>query len=251
MLSVSSGCMQFFWMRPCLHHASLACSHPPRHTSAVLLPAISTQTMPARRAPPGAQPRPALHLPAQRCSEHNPHPSPHPRSEVAAGKYDLNYIGLDGSIGCMVNGAGLAMATMDIIKLRGGSPANFLDVGGNASEDQVGHHARTSRPPPPTPHPHRPTPLPHSPPCALQVVAAFKILTSDPQVSPGAPDCADLHPSGFPVQPVSEQAWQAGRQAAGRLPGRRTPGAGAEDAAARHRSAPCAAAEARVPCPKP
>ena len=59
-------------------------------------------------------------------------------SEVAAGKYDLNYIGLDGSIGCMVNGAGLAMATMDIIKLRGGAPANFLDVGGNASEDQVG-----------------------------------------------------------------------------------------------------------------
>ena len=70
--------------------------------------------------------------------------------EVAAAKYDLNYIGLDGSIGCMVNGAGLAMATMDIIKTHGGSPANFLDVGGNASEDQV--------------------------------VAAFKILTEDPQV---------------------------------------------------------------------
>ena len=70
--------------------------------------------------------------------------------EVAAAAYDLNYIGLDGSIGCMVNGAGLAMATMDIIKTRGGSPANFLDVGGNASEDQV--------------------------------VAAFKILTEDPQV---------------------------------------------------------------------
>lgn len=70
--------------------------------------------------------------------------------EVAAAKYDLNYIGLDGSIGCMVNGAGLAMATMDIIQLHGGAPANFLDVGGNASEDQV--------------------------------VAAFKILTSDPQV---------------------------------------------------------------------
>jgi len=70
--------------------------------------------------------------------------------EVAAEKYDLNYIGLDGSIGCMVNGAGLAMATMDIIKTHGGSPANFLDVGGNASEDQV--------------------------------VAAFKILTEDPQV---------------------------------------------------------------------
>lgn len=70
--------------------------------------------------------------------------------EVAAGKYDLNYIGLDGSIGCMVNGAGLAMATMDIIKLHGGSPANFLDVGGNASEGQV--------------------------------IEAFKILTSDKQV---------------------------------------------------------------------
>ena len=58
--------------------------------------------------------------------------------EVAASKYDLNYIGLDGNIGCMVNGAGLAMATMDIIKLHGGSPANFLDVGGSASEQQVG-----------------------------------------------------------------------------------------------------------------
>ena len=57
--------------------------------------------------------------------------------EVAAGKFDLNYIGLDGEIGCMVNGAGLAMATMDIIKLHGGTPANFLDVGGNASEDQA------------------------------------------------------------------------------------------------------------------
>ena len=60
-----------------------------------------------------------------------------PRSEVAASKFDLNYIGLDGQIGCMVNGAGLAMATMDIIKLHGGTPANFLDVGGNASEEQV------------------------------------------------------------------------------------------------------------------
>lgn len=70
--------------------------------------------------------------------------------EVAAAEYDLNYIGLDGNIGCMVNGAGLAMATMDIIKLHGGAPANFLDVGGNASEQQV--------------------------------VEAFKILTSDKQV---------------------------------------------------------------------
>lgn len=57
--------------------------------------------------------------------------------EVAAHKFDLNYIGLDGNIGCMVNGAGLAMATMDIIKLHGGAPANFLDVGGSASEKQV------------------------------------------------------------------------------------------------------------------
>lgn len=57
--------------------------------------------------------------------------------EVNASKYDLNYIGLDGSIGCMVNGAGLAMSTMDIIGLKGGSPANFLDVGGGATEEQV------------------------------------------------------------------------------------------------------------------
>lgn len=70
--------------------------------------------------------------------------------EVSAAEADLNYIGLDGEIGCMVNGAGLAMATMDIIKLHGGTPANFLDVGGNASEGQV--------------------------------VEAFKILTSDEKV---------------------------------------------------------------------
>jgi succinyl-CoA synthetase beta subunit len=69
---------------------------------------------------------------------------------VAASKFGLNYIGLDGNIGCMVNGAGLAMATMDIIKLTGGAPANFLDVGGNASEKQV--------------------------------IEAFKILTEDKQV---------------------------------------------------------------------
>jgi len=69
---------------------------------------------------------------------------------VAAEKYDLNYIGLDGNIGCLVNGTGLAMATMDIIKLCGGAPANFLDVGGSATEEQV--------------------------------VEAFKILTSDKQV---------------------------------------------------------------------
>lgn len=57
--------------------------------------------------------------------------------EVEASKHDLNYIALDGSIGCMVNGAGLAMATMDIIKLKGGSPANFLDVGGTVTADRV------------------------------------------------------------------------------------------------------------------
>jgi len=70
--------------------------------------------------------------------------------EVAAAKYNLNYVGLDGTIGCMVNGAGLAMATMDIIKLHGGEPANFLDVGGGANEKQVEE--------------------------------AFKILTADPKV---------------------------------------------------------------------
>jgi succinyl-CoA synthetase beta subunit len=57
--------------------------------------------------------------------------------EIDASKHDLNYIKLDGNIGCMVNGAGLAMATMDIIKLAGGEPANFLDVGGGASQERV------------------------------------------------------------------------------------------------------------------
>merc|ERR1712192_55743 len=57
--------------------------------------------------------------------------------EVAAAKWDLNYVGLDGNIGCMVNGAGLAMATMDIIAAYGGSPANFLDVGGSAKVDLI------------------------------------------------------------------------------------------------------------------
>jgi len=70
--------------------------------------------------------------------------------EVEASKYDLSYIALDGDIGCMVNGAGLAMATMDIIKLYGAEPANFLDVGGGASKEKV--------------------------------TAAFKIITSDPAV---------------------------------------------------------------------
>jgi succinyl-CoA synthetase beta subunit len=58
-------------------------------------------------------------------------------AELEAAKHDLNYITLDGNIGCMVNGAGLAMATMDIIKLYGGAPANFLDVGGGATKERV------------------------------------------------------------------------------------------------------------------
>ena len=58
-------------------------------------------------------------------------------TEIEAGKHDLSYIKLDGNIGCMVNGAGLAMATMDIIKLYGEEPANFLDVGGGASKEKV------------------------------------------------------------------------------------------------------------------
>ncbi|ABE37774.1 succinyl-CoA synthetase (ADP-forming) beta subunit [Rhodopseudomonas palustris BisB5] len=70
--------------------------------------------------------------------------------EIEASKYDLNYVTLDGTIGCMVNGAGLAMATMDIIKLYGMTPANFLDVGGGASKEKV--------------------------------TAAFKIITADPNV---------------------------------------------------------------------
>ncbi len=70
--------------------------------------------------------------------------------EIEASKHDLAYIALDGTIGCMVNGAGLAMATMDIIKLYGEAPANFLDVGGGASKEKV--------------------------------AAAFKIITADPKV---------------------------------------------------------------------
>ena len=71
-------------------------------------------------------------------------------TEVEASRHDLNYVALDGEIGCMVNGAGLAMATMDIIKLHGSEPANFLDVGGNATRERV--------------------------------TAAFKIILSDPNV---------------------------------------------------------------------
>ena len=70
--------------------------------------------------------------------------------EIEASKHDLNYVALDGTIGCMVNGAGLAMATMDIIKLYGEAPANFLDVGGGATKEKV--------------------------------AAAFKIITADPKV---------------------------------------------------------------------
>jgi len=68
--------------------------------------------------------------------EQEDHAESDPR-EVEAARFNLNYIGMDGNIACLVNGAGLAMATMDIIKLHGGNPANFLDVGGNVKEDQV------------------------------------------------------------------------------------------------------------------
>jgi succinyl-CoA synthetase beta subunit len=64
-------------------------------------------------------------------------PAEEDAKEIEASRYDLNYVALDGTIGCMVNGAGLAMATMDIIKLYGETPANFLDVGGGASKDKV------------------------------------------------------------------------------------------------------------------
>ena len=66
--------------------------------------------------------------------------------EIEASKYDLNYITLDGTIGCMVNGAGLAMATMDIIKLYGMAPANFLDVGGGATRKRSPRRSRSSPP---------------------------------------------------------------------------------------------------------
>ena len=64
-------------------------------------------------------------------------PSEEDPLELKASEFDLSYIKLDGNIGCMVNGAGLAMATMDIIQLEGGSPANFLDVGGGATKEKV------------------------------------------------------------------------------------------------------------------
>lgn len=65
-------------------------------------------------------------------------PSQIPANEAAAKEYDLAYVALDGEIGCMVNGAGLAMATMDIIHHYGGAPANFLDVGGGATQEKSG-----------------------------------------------------------------------------------------------------------------
>ena len=58
-------------------------------------------------------------------------------AELEASQFDLNYVKLEGNVGCMVNGAGLAMATMDIIKISGGKPANFLDVGGKANADTI------------------------------------------------------------------------------------------------------------------
>ena len=64
-------------------------------------------------------------------------PSQDDEREVLAAQWDLNYVALDGNIGCMVNGAGLAMGTMDIIKIHGGKPANFLDVGGGTTKDKV------------------------------------------------------------------------------------------------------------------
>ena len=64
-------------------------------------------------------------------------PSQEDSREAEAAKWELNYVALDGNIGCMVNGAGLAMGTMDIIKLSGGQPANFLDVGGGATKERV------------------------------------------------------------------------------------------------------------------
>lgn len=57
--------------------------------------------------------------------------------EITAEHYDLNYVKLDGNIGCMVNGAGLAMATMDLINFKGGQPANFLDIGGGSNTESV------------------------------------------------------------------------------------------------------------------
>jgi hypothetical protein len=110
----------------------------------------------ATRSPSPAYPLPSLTRLPPRWAASLPS-----RALPQAHKYDLNYIGLSGNIGCMVNGAGLAMSTMDIIKLKGGDPANFLDVGGGATEEQV----------------HK----------------AFEILTADPKVGPlGGGESGDL-----------------------------------------------------------
>ncbi|MCV5918646.1 succinate--CoA ligase subunit beta, partial [Escherichia coli] len=69
-------------------------------------------------------------------------PSQEDPREVQAAEHNLNYVGLDGDIGCIINGAGLAMATMDTIKYAGGAPANFLDVGGGASPERVANSFR-------------------------------------------------------------------------------------------------------------
>ncbi len=71
---------------------------------------------------------------SRRCTT----PSQEDEREGLAAKFNLNYVALDGNIGCMVNGAGLAMGTMDLVKTHGGQPANFLDVGGSASKESVG-----------------------------------------------------------------------------------------------------------------
>jgi succinyl-CoA synthetase beta subunit len=88
--------------------------------------------------------------------------------DVKAEQSNLNYIGLDGEIGCLVNGAGLAMATMDIIKLHGGNPANFLDVGGGAT--------------------------------AAQVKNAFELITADPRVCQNHCQCIALFISLYSIR---------------------------------------------------
>ena len=120
-------------------------------------------------------------------------------TEVEASKHDLSYVKLDGTIGCMVNGAGLAMATMDIIKLYGAEPANFLDVGGGASKEKV--------------------------------QAAFKIILSDPAVKGilvnifgGIMRC-DIIAEGV----VAAAREMAITRAAGRAPRRHQRRAGQED----------------------
>jgi hypothetical protein len=134
--------------------------------------------------------------------------------EIEASKFSLNYIRLDGSIGCMVNGAGLAMATMDIIKLAGGQPANFLDVGGGANAEQIRN--------------------------------AFKILMADKNVKAGAHQHLRRHPAlrraglGRESRPVKELGREgAHRRADGRHQRRR----GQADAARR------AASTSRRPTP--